>query len=157
MTETQVPMPDMQKDMFRTPGFAWRVGVSIVVVFGWLAFLIIWLFFYAGDFEILQNVAIFLVSVIVGVGILAATWATWGIRYARTMGEQPHMEKPMGATIVSIVAGAGWLVFLVVWLFFYADGYSAYQNLAILIASIMVLGAVTGIAWVFKWMKTRTM
>jgi len=155
MTEAQFPKPEMDKsEMFRTPGFAWRVGVSIAVVFGWLAFLIVWLFFYAGDFEVLQNVAIFLVSVIVGVGILAAVWATWGIRYAKSIGQEPHMEKPMGATVVSIVAGVGWLVFLVVWLFFYADTYTAYQNLAIFIASIMVLGAIAGVAWVIRWVRT---
>ena len=156
MTEAQIPKPEVEKDMFRTPGFAWRVGLSIAVVFGWLAFLIIWLFFYADEFGVFQNIAMFLVSVLVGVGILAAAWATWGIRYAKSMGEEPHMEKPKGGTIVNIVAGIGWLIFLVVWLFYYADDYSAYQNLAIFIASLMVLGAVTGSAWVLKWLKIRT-
>jgi len=156
MTETQVPKPEVEKDVFRTPGFAWRVGLSIVVVFGWLVFLIIWLFFYAADFGVFQNIAIFLVSVLVGVGTLAAAWATWGIRYAKSMGEGPHMEKPKGTTVVNIVACIGWLIFLVVWLFYYANNYTGYQNLAIFIASLMVLGAVTGSAWILKWLKIRT-
>ncbi len=155
MTDTQVPKPEIEKDMFRTPGFAWRVGLSIAVVFGWLAFLVIWLFFYAPSYELLQNIAIFIVSVIVGIGILAAAWATWGIRYAKRMGADPHMDKPKGATILSVVAGFGWLIFLVVWLFYYAPDYNGYQNLAIFIASLVVLGAVAGIAWMLKWLKIR--
>ena len=142
--------------MFRTPGFAWLVGLSIAVVFGWLVFLIIWLFFYAPDYGVFQNIAIFLVSVLVGVGILAAAWATWGIRYAKSMGEEPHMEKPKGTTIVNAIAGIGWLIFIVIWLYNYAQNYNGYQNLAIFIASLMVLGAVTGSVWVLKWLKIRT-
>jgi len=156
MTETQVPQPVVEKDLFRTPGFAWRVGLSILVVFGWLAFVIIWLFFYAEDWGVWQNIAIFMVSVLVGIGILAAAWASWGIRYAKEVGDGPHMETPKGTTILNSVAGIGWLVFLVVWLFYYADGYSVYQNLAILIASLMVLGAVTGSVWILKWLRIRT-
>ena len=142
--------------MFRTPGFAWRVGLSILVVFGWLAYLIIWLFFYAGDFDVFQNIAIFLVSIIIAIGILASAWATWGIRYAKSIGQGPHMEKPRGATVVSIVAGVGWVVFIIIWLFYYAGDYSGYQNLAIFIASLLVLGAITGSAQMLKWLRIRT-
>jgi hypothetical protein len=156
MTETQIPQPEVEKDMFRTPGFAWRVGLSIAVVFGWLAFLIIWLFFYAAEFDVFQNIAIFLVSVLVGVGILAAAWATWGIRYAKSIGKEPPIEKPRWTTVVNVIAGVGWLIFLVVWLFYYASEYSGYQNLAIFIASLLVLGAVTGSASALKWLRIRT-
>jgi len=156
MTDTQVPEPQMEKDMFRTPGFAWRVGLSIVVVFGWLAFLIVWLFFYAPDHSIWQNIAIFLVSVIVGIGILAAAWATWGIRYAKSVGHEPHFEKPHASTIVNVVAGVGWVIFLIIWLFYYAPDYDAYQNLAIFILSLLVLGAITGSVSALKWLRIRT-
>jgi hypothetical protein len=162
MTDIGMPQPPLrwepqiEKDMFRTPGFAWRVGLSILVVFGWLAYLIIWLFFYAGDFGVFQNIAIFLVSIIVAIGVLAAAWATWGIRYAKSIGEYPHMDKPRGATIVSAIAGVGWVIFLIIWLFYYAGDYTGYQNLAILIASLLVLGAVTGSAHALKWLRIRT-
>ncbi len=143
--------------MFRTPGFAWRVGLSIAVVFGWLAFLIIWLFFYASHWTVFQNIAIFLVSIIVGIGILAAAWASWGIRYARSIGEMPpKMKKPMAANIVSAIAGVGWVIFLIIWLFYYAGDYTGYQNLAIFIASLLVLGAVTTSAHMLKWLRIRT-
>lgn len=69
------PLPE------KTPGFAWRVSLSIIVFFGWFIFLILWLMFYAGRFNIYQNIAVVLVSILVAMAILAASWASWGIRY----------------------------------------------------------------------------
>jgi hypothetical protein len=147
-------MNDEAKEFFRTPGFAWRVGLSILVVFGWLAFVIIWLFFFAGDYDVWQNIAVFLVSVIIGVGILAAAWATWGIKYASKFEKHDaECKKPKGTLILNTVAGLGWLMFLIIWLFFYAGDYSGYQNLAIFITSLLVLGAVTSSAWVVKLIR----
>ena len=150
-----VAVPDEEIDVISTPGFAWRVGLSILVVFGWLAFLIIWLFFYAEDYDVWQNIAIFLVSIIVGIGVLAAAWVSWGIKYASKSGKQDtKFKKPKGAWILNTVAGFGWLLFLIVWLYFYAGDYSGYQNLAIFITSLLVLGAVTSSAWVVRWIRT---
>lgn len=147
-------IPSEAREVFGTPGFAWRVGLSIFVVFGWLAFLLIWLFFYAGDYDVFQNIAIFLVSVIVGIGILAAAWATWGIRYASKFGGQgAEWTKHRGAWILSSVAGFAWLLFLIIWLFFYAGDYNGYQNLAIVITSLLVLGAITSSTWIVRWLK----
>jgi len=147
-------MPIEAREVFGTPGFAWRVGLSIFVVFGWLAFLVIWLFFYAGDYDVFQNIAIFLVSVIVGIGILAGAWATWGIKYASKFGKDgAEWTKHKGTWIVSTVAGLGWLVFLIIWLFFYAGDYNGYQNLAIVITSLLVLGAITSTPWIFRWLR----
>jgi len=151
MSEGEIPSE--AKELFKMPGFAWRVGLSIFVVFGWLAFLIIWLFFYAGDYDVFQNIAIFLVSIIVGIGILAAAWAMWGIRYASKFEGGKEWTKHRGSWILSTAAGLGWLVFLIIWLFFYAGDYNGYQNLAILIASILVLGAVTSSTWILRWLR----
>jgi heme/copper-type cytochrome/quinol oxidase subunit 4 len=149
-----VTAPDKEMDVLSTPGFAWRVGLSILVVFGWLAFLITWLFFYAEDYDVWQNIAIFLVSIIVGIGVLAAAWASWGIKYASGLGGKgAECEKPKGAWVLNTVAGIGWLIFLIVWLYFYAGDYSGYQNLAIFITSLLVLGAVTSSAWVVRWIR----
>ncbi|HEX7391349.1 MAG TPA: hypothetical protein VF374_00160 [Thermoplasmata archaeon] len=152
MSEAQAPKGEME--IFGTPGFAWRVGLSIFVVFGWLAFLIVWLFFYAGDYDVFQNIAVFLVSIIVGIGTLAAAWATWGIKYASKFGGQGcEWSKPKGTWILNTAAGVGWLIFLIIWLFFYAGEYNGYQNLAIFIVSLLVLGAVTSSAWIVRWMR----
>jgi hypothetical protein len=54
----------------------------------------------------------------------------------------------MGWTVsLSILGGVGWLVFLVLWLFFFAKNYVWEKNIAILLASILVLCGVVGIPW----------
>ena len=60
----QIPKKSPKAPMFypeKTTGFGWRVSISIIMTFGWLIFLVIWLFFYAGNFNIYQNIAIFIV------------------------------------------------------------------------------------------------
>ncbi len=71
-----------------TPGFGWRVSISILVVFGWIIFLTMWLLFYAGRFSGYQNLAVILVSLLVGIAILAASWASWGVKYGRKYGRK---------------------------------------------------------------------
>jgi len=79
MTEGSIPKEGL--DVIRTGGFGWRASASIAVFFGWLIFLIIWLFFYADDFSGYQNLAIVIVSVMVLAGISTAAWAAWGTRF----------------------------------------------------------------------------
>ncbi len=144
-------------EILKEKGFGWRVGASIFVVFAWLAFLILWLFFYAGDYGVFQNIAVLLVSIILGIGILAGVWVSWGMRYAATHKGQHEHAMPMKSrwsAVVSGVSGIGWVLFIIIWLFFYADDYSGYQNLAIFIASLLVLGAISGSAWFVHWMRS---
>lgn len=76
-----------EEAVMKTPGFGWRVGVTILVALGWLAFLVIWLFFYAQNFTIYQNIAVFFVSLLIVGAIKAAMWAPWGMKYG------PEMER----------------------------------------------------------------
>jgi uncharacterized membrane protein len=62
------------------PGLGPRVAVSIAVFLAWLIFLILFLAFYADGFSIYQNLAIFLVSVLVMGAILGPIWVHWGIK-----------------------------------------------------------------------------
>ncbi|MDE1855771.1 MAG: hypothetical protein KGH49_00860 [Candidatus Micrarchaeota archaeon] len=78
--EKRVPLP------METPGFGLRVSISILVAFGWLIFIVLWLIFYAGNFNPYQNIAIMLVSILVAMAILAASWASWGIKYGMKYG-----------------------------------------------------------------------
>ncbi len=48
---------------------------------------------------------------------------------------------------ISAASGIGWLMFLVYWLFFLADGYSLYQNIGIFILSVLALALVNALAW----------
>jgi membrane protease YdiL (CAAX protease family) len=54
---------------------------------------------------------------------------------------------------VSIIVGISWLVFLVIFFAFYADRFSVYQNLAIFIASVLVVGAIMIPMWVYWGIK----
>ena len=66
-------------------------------------------------------------------------------------------EMPPGGAArvaVSIVVGVGWLIFLILFLAFYADGFSIYQNLAIILASLLVVGAILGPMWAYWGIKT---
>jgi hypothetical protein len=76
------------EEVLKTPGFAWRVSLSIIVGVGWLVFLILWVTFYAAAFTLIENSVIVLVSVLVAGAILGASWAPWGIKYGRTCGKQ---------------------------------------------------------------------
>ena len=67
------------------PGLSSRVAVSIAVFFGWLIFLVVWLFFYAGRFSVLENIGIALVAFLVGIAVLAIVWASWGMKYGKKM------------------------------------------------------------------------
>lgn len=65
-----------------TQGFGWRVGASILTVFGATIALIIWLFFYAESFTVYQNIAIAVVGLLTFTAVMGAMWAPWGIRHS---------------------------------------------------------------------------
>ena len=75
------------EEILETPGFGWRVSVSIIVGVGWLVFLILWVTFYAAAFTLLENLVIVLVSLLIVGAILGASWASWGIKYGRKFGK----------------------------------------------------------------------
>jgi hypothetical protein len=59
--------------------FGSRVAGTVIVGVGWLAFILIWLAFYAGNYDFWQNLAMFIVSVIVAIGIVAVIWIKWAL------------------------------------------------------------------------------
>ncbi len=58
----------------------WRVGVSIVSFFAAMIAGILWLFFYAGEFNVYQNIAVFVVILLAFFSIMGATWSSWGMK-----------------------------------------------------------------------------
>jgi len=65
-------------------GMSSRVTVSILAFFGAVIGIIIWLFFYAQSFNVYQNIAVVAVIIIGFIAAMAATWAAWGMRLARS-------------------------------------------------------------------------
>jgi hypothetical protein len=51
-----------------------RIAGTIIVGVCWLVFIILFLAFYSGNFGFWQNLAIFLVSAIIAVGMVAVMW-----------------------------------------------------------------------------------
>ncbi len=64
-------------------GMGWRIALSIILFFGLIAFIIVWLFFYADGFSLAQNVAIFLLAVVAFFGLQASVWVTMWMRWGR--------------------------------------------------------------------------
>lgn len=66
-----------------TPGFAWRVSLSIIAFFAVIVFIVLWLFFYADVFTLYQNLAVLIASLLIFIAVMGASWAHWGIKYGR--------------------------------------------------------------------------
>ncbi len=81
MAETPPTALERQKKPPRQPPGK-MVYASIVVAFGWLLFLALWLFYYATSFGIVQNIAVFLLSLVVAGVILTVLWVPWAMRHA---------------------------------------------------------------------------
>lgn len=73
-------------------GMGRRVTVSILVFFGSITGIILWLFFYAENFNGYQNIAIIVVILIGFIAAMGATWALWGIRQSASKKEKSKPE-----------------------------------------------------------------
>ena len=69
-----------EERIVKSQGMGWRVAVSIVTFFGSVIAVIVWLFFYAGSFNVYQNIAVVVVILLAFIAIMGATWAPWGMR-----------------------------------------------------------------------------
>ena len=87
------------EEIMKTKGFGWRVSLSIISVVGWLIFLIMWLFFYATNYNVYQNIAIFIVSILAFGGIMGATWASWGIKHSHKFEKKSGIRKEISDNI----------------------------------------------------------
>jgi hypothetical protein len=112
-----------------------------------MAFVIAWLFFYAGDYSIWENIGMFILSFLVFIGVNVAVWVPWGLKHA-PMEERHEMSSPRSwaSALIGIVACA----FLIFWLLLYAEDYSIYQNLAVLLIVVMVGGGLNAAVWAGK-------
>jgi hypothetical protein len=61
-------------------GMGWRVAASIITFFASIIGIILWLFFYAENFNIYQNIAIVVVIFLGFIAVMGATWASWGMK-----------------------------------------------------------------------------
>ena len=71
---------DMPRSPIRPEGIGWRIGVTVATFFGSVIAVILWLFFYAGSFSVYQNIALVVVILLAFIGLMGATWASWGMK-----------------------------------------------------------------------------
>lgn len=77
------------------------------------------------------------------------------------MSEEYHEKKEeikgLGWRVsLSILVGVGWLVFLLIWLFFYANLYSWEKNIAIFLLSLLIIGGILGVPWALWGLRHKT-
>ena len=60
-----------------------RVVVSIIVVFAWLIYAIVQVVFLWHYFNTVQNIALIVITFLLGLAILGAMWASWGIKTSK--------------------------------------------------------------------------
>ena len=56
-----------------------KIAGTVIIGVCWLAFAILFLAFFAGDFNFFQDLGIFIVSLIVAIGIVAVIWIKWAL------------------------------------------------------------------------------
>jgi hypothetical protein len=142
---------EKEEKMGDKQNLGWRPSFSIIVGVCWLIFLIIWFAFYATPYPWEQNFAIILASILLLFLILGGTWAMWGIR--RIPEHEKEMMKAVGFRLrimVSIILPLVAMIFLIVWFWYYAIPYSIWQNIAIILVTLLIVGGVLGSIWA-RW------
>lgn len=74
-------------------GLGLRVAASIIVVFGWLIYAIVHVVFFWENFSTTQNLALIIIAFLIGVAILGAMWASWGINISKQFPEKNDEEN----------------------------------------------------------------
>jgi hypothetical protein len=136
------------------PTLGWRPTFSIVVGVGWLIFIIAWLGFYASNYVWEQNIAIILLSILVAFSLLGGIWAVWGLKMIPKEGRE--MFKTLGfkwRIQTSIVIPFLAIVFLIIWFWFYAAPFTVWQNIAVLLITLLAVGGILGALWARWGMK----
>ncbi len=81
---------ELNQSRSKPEGMGWRVAVSIITFFGSVIAVILWLFFYAGSFNVYQNIAVIVVIFLAFIAVMGATWASWGMKQGAWWSESKH-------------------------------------------------------------------
>lgn len=134
-----------EKELGLKPSF------SIIIGVGWLIFLIMWFAFYASDYAWEKNIAIILLSILVMFLLLGGMWAMYGFK--KIPSDEKEMFKTSGfkwRIILSIILPFAAIIFLIIWFWFYAQPYSVWQNIAVILVTLLIIGGILGSAWA-RW------
>ena len=129
----------------------WKPSLSIIFGVGWLIFLILWFAFYAGDYSWQKNFAIILLSILIVFLLVGGMWAVWGIRMMPKKGWE--MFKISGfkwRVLTSIILPFAAIIFLIIWFWYYGTNYNVWQNIAVFLTVLLILGGILGAMWA-RW------
>jgi hypothetical protein len=57
-----------------------RIAGTVVAFLGWLAFIVLYLAFYGGNFSFWQSLAVFIASGAVVIAIITVMWIWWALK-----------------------------------------------------------------------------
>lgn len=101
-------IPKEGREMMKKSGFKSRIVTSIIIPLALMIFWIIWFFFYAVGFNLYQNLAIFIVSLLAIGGILGGIWAPWGMKHGddwkfkKHTAAYYHHKKPSEEEVIDV-------------------------------------------------------
>ena len=128
-----------------------KPSMSIVGGVGWLIFIILWFAFYASNYSWEKNIAILLLSILIIFLLLGGMWAIWSLRMIPKRGWEIFQIKGFKwRTITSIIIPFLAIIFLIIWFWIYAEPYSVWQNIAVLLVTLLALGGILGVIWA-RW------
>lgn len=104
-----------------------RTKFAALIAIGWMIFIVMWWPFYGEFFTLYENYAISLLSLVIVLILFIITFATI-VGIGMGSGE----AAKFGVILFS------WFGFLIVWLWFYAIGYSGNNNIAIVLLSFAI-------------------
>jgi peptidoglycan/LPS O-acetylase OafA/YrhL len=126
----------------------YKPSLSIIGGVGWLIFIILWLAFYAGNYSWEKNFAIILLSILVIFLLLGGMWAIWGLRMMPKEGwEMFKIHGFRWRVLTSIIIPFVAMIFLIIWLWYYGTDYNVWQNIAVILVTLLVLGGIFGVMW----------
>ena len=117
--------------------------------------MIIWFAFYASDYVVEKNIAIILLSIFITVLLLGGIWALWGLKMIPKEGKE--IMETIGfkwriwtSIIIPIIA----LIFLIIWFWYYAEPFTIWQHIAVLLVTLLIVGGILGVVWT-RWGMTH--
>lgn len=131
-----------------------KPSISIIVCVGWLIFIILWFAFYASGYTWEKNLAILLLSVLILFLLLGGMWALWSLRMIpKSEWEMFKIKGFKWRIATSIVLPFLAIIFLISWFWYYAEPYTVWQNIAVLLVVLLVIGGILGAIWARWGMK----
>ena len=129
----------------------WKPSLSIIGGVGWLVFVIIWFAFYASDYIWEKNIAVLLLSILIVFLLIGGMWAIWSLRMIPKEGWEVFKISGFKWCItISIILPFVGIIFLIAWFWYFAEPYSIWQNIAVLLVTLLVIGGALGAIWA-RW------